>query len=285
MTLYVVATPIGNLGDLSPRALDVLRSADVIACEDTRVTGRLTHHFGIDTPLVSFHAHSSPAAMARLVDRLRSGEQVALVSDAGTPCISDPGRELVEAARAQGIDVVPIPGPSALITALSAVGLPSEPLLFLGFLPRSGKRREQQLRWIAQLPVTAVLYEAPLRVPATLRELAERLGDRPAAVVRELTKRFESIAVASLQELAAQTPEPPRGEVVIVVAPSVDDEASAVDETERTSWVEEAARSLALGVAPSRVAKDLAARSGRGRKEAYQWVLQAQRGSGDLTPE
>ncbi|MGF1509367.1 MAG: 16S rRNA (cytidine(1402)-2'-O)-methyltransferase [Myxococcota bacterium] len=278
MPLFVVATPIGNLQDLAPRALEVLKGVDVIACEDTRVTSRLTRVFGIETPLVSFHSHSPDSVLRDLSARLRDGARVALVSDAGTPGISDPGRELVAAAREMGVEVSPLPGPSALTALVSASGLPAAPLLFLGFLPRSGKRRDQQLRWIEQLPVSTILYESPHRICATLRELAARFGPRPAVLAREMTKRFESFEIGSLSELAERFDEPPRGEVALMIGPASGENAEEDEPGDlETLWVREAGRSLALGRTPSQVAKEMAVRSGRSRKEAYAWVLAAQR--------
>lgn len=278
MGLVIVGTPIGHLADLSPRAAEALGSAALVACEDTRVTKKLLQAHGIETPTTSFHAHSSPSAMERLVERVLTGEQVALVSDAGMPTLSDPGRELVAAVRARGGAVTVVPGPSAPAAALAVAGLATEPHLFLGFLPRQGKRRRQQIEWLAQLPVTGVLFESPRRLPKTLAELAERLGPRTAAVARELTKRFEEVVVAPLPELAARFAEPPRGEIVVLVGPPAVESGPEDDAEDEATWLAEAARGLALGQAPSRLAKELAARSGRPRKTAYAWVMAAQRG-------
>ncbi|MEM1024718.1 MAG: 16S rRNA (cytidine(1402)-2'-O)-methyltransferase [Myxococcota bacterium] len=278
MALVVVGTPIGHLGDLSPRGVEALKNADVVACEDTRVTRKLLQTHGIDVPVSPYHAHSPPAVLQRLADRALAGDDVALVSDAGMPTLSDPGRELVATVRSRGGAVTVVPGPSALTTALAACGLPTEPHLFLGFLPRQGKRRRQQIEWLAQLPVTGVLFESAQRLPKTLGELADRLGERPAAVARELTKRFEEVVVAPLPELAGHFLEPPKGEIVLVVGPGHSSPSEPGDELDESAWVAEAARGLALGMAPSQLAKDLANRSGSPRKKAYDWVMQAQRG-------
>jgi len=218
-TLYVVATPIGNLEDLSARALRVLREVALIAAEDTRVTRKLLSRHGIGTPLTSCHAHTTGSKVEALAARLAAGEDLALVSDAGTPGISDPGGELVRAALAAGARVVPIPGPSAVTAALSAAGLEAGRFVFLGFLPRARAERLRLLAPLRPLPLTLVLYEAPGRVPATLAFLAEALGDRPAALAREVSKQFEEFRRGTLAELAAGCEaDPPRGECVLIVA-------------------------------------------------------------------
>jgi 16S rRNA (cytidine1402-2'-O)-methyltransferase len=217
--LHLVATPIGNLGDLSARAVTVLKGADVIACEDTRVTGKLTHAFGIATPLVSYHEHNAEQMRPRLLARLQKGERVALVSDAGTPLISDPGYKLVRDAAAAGVAVVPIPGPSAALAALIASGLPTDRFFFQGFLPAKSGARKETLAEIATIPATLIVYEAARRLGATLADMASALGDRQAAVGRELTKLHEEVRRGSLTELATHYEEPAKGEAVIVVAP------------------------------------------------------------------
>jgi 16S rRNA (cytidine1402-2'-O)-methyltransferase len=218
-TLYVVATPIGNLGDVSERALVTLRSVAVVAAEDTRVTRRLWARFGIETPLVSFHAQSGERRASELLARLREGDDVALVSDAGTPVVSDPGGELVSAWAGEAGRVVPIPGPSAVLAALMASGIAAPRWSFEGFLPRRGAERRERLARIAADDRATVLFEAPGRTVATLVDLAAVCGDRPAAVCRELTKLHEEVRRGSLSELVAWTTEhPPRGEVTLVVA-------------------------------------------------------------------
>lgn len=219
-TLYVVATPIGNLGDITLRALDVLRAVSVVAAEDTRHTLRIWARHGITTHLVSYHAQSSPAREEELLARLAGGEDVALVSDAGTPLVSDPGASLVAAWVGRGGVVVPIPGPSSVLAALVASGLPAARWSFEGFLPRRGGERRERLGRIAADDRTTVLFEAPGRTAATLRDLAAVCGpERPAAVARELTKLHEEIRRGGLGALAlGATADPPRGEVTIVVA-------------------------------------------------------------------
>jgi 16S rRNA (cytidine1402-2'-O)-methyltransferase len=218
--LYLVATPIGNLGDLSARAISVLKGADIVACEDTRVTGKLTHAFGIATPLVSYHEHNAEQMRPRLLARLQKSERVALVSDAGTPLVSDPGYKLVRDAAAAGIAVVPIPGPSAALAALIASGLPTDRFFFQGFLPAKSGARTETLAEIAVIPATLIIYEAARRLGDTLADMASALGGRQAAVGRELTKLHEEVRRGTLGELAAHyDEEPAKGEAVIVVAP------------------------------------------------------------------
>ena len=217
--LYLVPTPIGNLEDLTFRALRVLQEADLIACEDTRTTGVLCQRYGIETPRTSFHAHNEHGKAAGLVARMAAGETVALVSDAGTPGISDPGFLLVREALAAGVPVVPLPGPTAFVPALVASGLPTDRFVFEGFLPQK-KGRKTRLDALADEPRTVVLYESPHRLVRLLGELAERLGeDRPAAVGRELTKAFEEVRRGTLAELRAHYDAQPkvRGEIVVVV--------------------------------------------------------------------
>jgi 16S rRNA (cytidine1402-2'-O)-methyltransferase len=219
--LYVVATPIGNLGDVTLRALDTLRTVDLIACEDTRVTARLLAHYQIEKPLVSLHQHNERKAAARVLDALQAGKAVALVSDAGTPVVSDPGANLVEAVRAAGIPVVALPGPSAVATAWSVSGMPETGFLFHGFLPARSAERRKLLQSLAAVPYALVFYEAPHRVVDTARDLAEVLGgERRSVVARELTKRFESVHACPLGELVdwlAADENRQRGEFVLIV--------------------------------------------------------------------
>ncbi|MBV8972475.1 MAG: 16S rRNA (cytidine(1402)-2'-O)-methyltransferase [Sphingomonadaceae bacterium] len=227
--LYIVATPIGNLGDLSPRAAAVLAGAAVIAAEDTRVTAKLLAHIGARVPMTPYHDHNADAVRPGLVARAAS-EAVALVSDAGTPLISDPGYKLVRDARAAGVTVVTIPGPCAAIAALTLAGLPPDRFLFLGFLPAKAGARDAAIAEVAGVRATLVLYESGPRAAATLAALAARLGDRPAAVAREISKRFEETAGGTLTALAARYAEaPPRGEVVLVVGPPAGAAMSAAD--------------------------------------------------------
>lgn len=216
----MVATPIGNLGDMSPRAVETLRTADLVLAEDTRATRVLLDHFGIERRPQAAHAHNEARIIPQVLERLGRGARVALVSDAGTPLISDPGSRLVSAVRAAGYPVSPVPGPSALTAALSAAGLDTRRFTFFGFLPRGGRERRALIDEVSTAPHTCVLYEAPGRVAATLHDLAEAGGGGRAAVVaRELTKVFEEFRAGTVSELAAYYHgAPPRGEVVILLA-------------------------------------------------------------------
>jgi len=219
-TLYVVATPIGNLADVSHRALEVLRTVDRIACEDTRWTRKLLTHHGIRTPLTAYHDHNEDRAARSIVERLRSGENVALVTDSGTPLISDPGFRLVRLAVEENVSVVPVPGPSAVAAALSAAGVPPHPFLFAGFLPRKSGARRRRAEGLGDVPATLVFYESPHRVASSLRDLSEVLGEREAAVCREMTKIHEEFLRGTLVELADEAERRPfKGEIVIVVGP------------------------------------------------------------------
>ena len=218
-TLYVVATPIGNLEDITNRALRVLREVDIIACEDTRHTRKLLNHYGIKTKVTSYHDHNERERTVELLQALASGANVAIVSDAGTPSISDPGFRLVSEAGAQDITVVALPGPTALIAALVASGLPTDEFFFAGFLPaRSGTRRTR-LAELREIPATLIFYEAPHRIAATLRDAVEILGEREAVIARELTKIHEEIARGRLSELAERfsSAEKARGEIVLLI--------------------------------------------------------------------
>lgn len=224
-TLWVCGTPIGNLQDASPRLLETLRQVDLVAAEDTRRTLKLLNHFAIKKPLVSYHEHNARQKTPWLLERLRQGARVALVTDAGMPGISDPGTELVQAAAREGIDVRVVPGPSAAVAALAVAGLPTEPCWFEGFLPRSPARRRERLARLRELPATLVFFEAPHRVRESLQAMAGVLGGaRPAAIARELTKVHEEVLRGSLDELArslASRDKPPVGEITIVVGPPV----------------------------------------------------------------
>jgi 16S rRNA (cytidine1402-2'-O)-methyltransferase len=220
--LYVVATPIGNLGDMTARAADVLRRAGLIACEDTRVTARLLQHLGITTRMLPYHDHNGDRMRPRLLDAMHS-EAVALVSDAGTPLISDPGYKLVRDARAAGIMVTSLPGPSAVMAALTVSGLPTDRFLFGGFLPNKSAARRSEIAKYLHLSATLVFFEGPSRAAETLEDLAQVLGLRDGALTRELTKLHEEVRTGTLAELAKSAAEnPPRGEVVLVVGPPGD---------------------------------------------------------------
>jgi 16S rRNA (cytidine1402-2'-O)-methyltransferase len=219
--LYVVATPIGNLEDITMRALRVLKEADVIACEDTRQTLKLLSHFGIQKRLVSYHEHNEIMRAAELIIELEQGAKIALVSDAGTPAISDPGHRLVSLSLRHGIKVVPIPGASAFVTALAASGMPIEQFLFVGFLPAKQSERRKALRTLAEEGRTLVLYEAPHRLLDALEDALEILGNRPGMIAREVTKVYEEFLRDHLENLVEQVrKKPPRGEFTIVIGPA-----------------------------------------------------------------
>jgi 16S rRNA (cytidine1402-2'-O)-methyltransferase len=271
-TLYVVATPLGNLGDLAPRAADVLRRAAVVAAEDTRRTRGLLSHLGASPTLLSFHAHSGERRLETLLEVLGDGRDVALVTDAGTPGVSDPGTDLVAAAREAGFTVVPIPGPSAVATALSAAGLPADRYLFLGFIPRKGTERTRLLARAAGEEWSVVLFEAPSRLAALLRDLAAAAGPgRRAMVARELTKLHEELRAGTLAELADYYSEtPPRGELTIVVEGT----GAPVARPDRTAdAMEEATVLLAEGLSRREVARRLTETLGMPRNDAYRLVM------------
>lgn len=231
--LYIVATPIGNLEDITMRALRILKEADVIACEDTRQTLKLLSHFGIQKRLVSYHEHNEIMRASELIIELEEGAQVALVSDAGTPAISDPGHRLVSLSLRHGIKVVPVPGASALVAALAASGMPMEQFLFVGFLPSRQSERRKTLRALAQEPRTLVLYEAPHRLLDSLEDALEILGNRPAVIAREVTKVYEEFVRDHLENLVDSVrKKPPRGEITIVIGTSDGQPAHHSDATE-----------------------------------------------------
>ena len=265
-SLIVVATPLGNREDLSPRAIRVLRDADLVACEDTRHTGTLLRAHDIRTPLTSFFEHNERAKLGEVLAAIEAGKTVALVSDAGTPGISDPGYRLVREARTRGIPVIPVPGPSAGITALSVSGLPTDRFLFVGFLPkRAGARREAIIE-LQHERATIVFYESPLRIVSTLEALRETLGDREAFLCREATKLHEEYVLASLSALARLLEErrPVRGEIVLVVAgASARVEANA--ETSDALFAE----LVAAGKSRREAAKEVARRTGLPAREVY----------------
>lgn len=272
-TVYVVATPIGNLEDVTDRARRVLSEVDLIACEDTRRTGRLCARLGVRTPRISLHAHNEGRRIPSLLRRLESGGSIALASDAGTPLLSDPGERLVAAAIERGVAVVPIPGPSAILAALVVSGLPIVPFTFLGFPPRRGKSRDAWMREAARAVGTVVLFEAPHRIVQTLRDLHASLGPRRAAVSRELTKRFEEVVRGRLGQLEVPAP---RGELTVVVAPPDEPAAERTEEGGTDALVDELLRS---GVTASRAARELAIALGIPRSEAYRRLLARKPGS------
>ncbi|CAA9571071.1 MAG: 16S rRNA (cytidine(1402)-2'-O)-methyltransferase [uncultured Thermomicrobiales bacterium] len=265
-TLHVVATPIGNLEDMTPRAQRVLSDVALIAAEDTRRTGALLRHFGISTPMVSYHAHNERRRRARLLAALNEGD-VALVTDAGTPGISDPGNDLVAAAHAAGYPVSPVPGASSLAAAVSASGLVPGPFVTIGFLPRETAARRLVIARVAATGMPFVVYEAPSRVAATLGELWDALGPRPAVVLRELTKLHEEVRPGSLADLSVwATADEPRGEVVVVVAGAEDEPAAAIGD-DIPALVGTLRRS---GLTASAAAREAAAITGRPRSELYE---------------
>lgn len=271
--LYIVSTPIGNLADITYRAVTVLGSVDRILAEDTRRTSILLRHYGISTPLFSAHAHNEAARAAQLVEWLNAGEEVAIVSDAGTPLLSDPGARIVQRVLEAGHEVAPVPGASALLAALVGSGLDPEPFTFFGFTPRSGGARSARLEEIAALGHTAVLYEAPGRVARLLSDLLERCSaDRRVVVARELTKLHETFFRGTLAEAVAYYDrEPARGEVVVLVEGAGEEEVEGESQVE--SAYELARELLSGGGRPSAVARELARRFGLARNRAYEIVL------------
>ncbi len=227
--LYLVATPIGNLGDLSARAIETLSAVDVIYCEDTRHTGLLLNHFNIKKPTRSLHTHNERERTDEVVEALKSGRDVAYVSDAGMPGVSDPGAMLVAACQREGLPHTVIPGASAAVIAAVLSGLPAQPFSFFGFLPRESKPRREMLDAIAGIRHQVILYESPHRVQATLKDLLDRFGDGPAAVLRELTKRFETVETGTLKELIERFSEEPKGECVIAFVPGQKEAETAPD--------------------------------------------------------
>lgn len=265
--LFVVATPIGNLEDITLRALRVLKEVDLIAAEDTRVTAKLLHHYQIPTRMVAWHAHSSSRKLQQLVTQLQGGAQIALVTDAGTPAISDPGANLVSAALSAGIRVVPIPGVSAPTTLLSVAGQPHPQFVFLGFLPRKPIDRRRLFTPLRHVPYPCLFFESPERLPETLRGLQEILGDRTAVVGRELTKRFEAVVRGQLSELIERFQAGTvRGEVVVLIEP---DDSSASDENAELAVEAAVRRHLAVGSSVRDAAAAAAAECDVGRSRAY----------------
>lgn len=266
--LHIVATPIGNLGDLSPRAADTLRRADRILVEDTRVTAKLLSHIGAKVPMARYDDHTSEADRARFVDALATSA-IALVSDAGTPLISDPGYKLVRAARAAGHSVHTVPGPSAAIAALTLAGLPTDRFLFLGFLPSKAKARHDAIAEIAAVRATLVFYESGPRLGDALAALAETLGERDAAVAREISKLHEECITGTLGQLAMRYAEAsPKGEIVIVVGPPADAPEASDDDLDAA--LDEALSRLA----PSRAAAEVAEKLGIPRRRVYARALE-----------
>jgi 16S rRNA (cytidine1402-2'-O)-methyltransferase len=279
--LYLVATPIGNLRDVSLRALEILAAADLIACEDTRVTRKLTGHYGIATPLTPYHDHNAATALPKLIARLADGARIGLVSDAGTPLVSDPGYRLVRAAQAAGCPVTTAPGASAALAAVTVAGLPTDRFFFEGFLPAKEAARRTRIAALAPIPATLVLFETGPRLAAALADLTAGLGDRAAAVCRELTKLHEEVRRETLAALArdyAALPAP-RGEIVLVVAPPADPQPAGADEVDR--MLRDALARLSVKDA----VEEVAGLSGRPRREVYRRALALKGGNRDGAAE
>jgi 16S rRNA (cytidine1402-2'-O)-methyltransferase len=266
--LHIVATPIGNLRDTTLRALETLAAADLIACEDTRVTRKLLDHYGITTPLTPYHDHNAAAARPKLLARLAAGAAIALVSDAGTPLVSDPGFKLVRAVHEAGHAVTAVPGPSAALAALAVAGLPSDRFFFEGFLPAKAGQRQTRIAELARIPATLLLFETGPRLAAALGDLAAGLGAREAAVCRELTKLHEEVRRGELASLAAhyETAGAPRGEIVLVIAPPATSTADAGD-------IDALLRNALARVSLKEAVAEITTVTGRPRREIYQRAL------------
>ena len=277
-TLYLVATPIGNLSDITHRALQVLNDADLIACEDTRHTKKLLNHYGINTRTISYHEHNEQQRAAELIGLLKQGQTIAVVSDAGTPAISDPGFRLVREAIANDVQVVPIPGPSALIAALIAAGLPTDEFFFGGFLPARSNARRARLSELRSVPGTLIFYEAPHRLAATLKDALEILGEREAVVARELTKLHEEIRRGRLSELGEHydNQQNARGEIVLLIDRNVIGAAISAN-TNVAALVEQFEQE---GLDHRAALKKAARELGLSRAEAYRKLLTEKSGRG-----
>jgi 16S rRNA (cytidine1402-2'-O)-methyltransferase len=270
--LYIVATPIGNLGDITLRALDVLRRADAILCEDTRVTATLARRYGLEAERIAYHDHNADAVRPRLIARLAAGAALALVSDAGTPLISDPGFKLVREAAAAGIPLTAVPGASAALAALTVAGLPTDRFLFAGFLPAKSAARRRELRELAPVPASLIFYETAPRLETALADMAAMLGDRPAAVARELTKLHEEVRRGGLVMLAEHYRKagPPKGEIVVIVGPPV--AQTTVTDAEIDAQLSTALETTSLREASAAVA----AATGLPRRQVYARALALQ---------
>jgi 16S rRNA (cytidine1402-2'-O)-methyltransferase len=266
--LHIVATPIGNLRDMTLRALEVLAAADVIACEDTRVTRKLLDHYGIATPLTPYHDHNAAEARPKLIARLAAGDAVALVSDAGTPLVSDPGFKLVRAAQEAGHPVTAAPGASAALAALAVAGLPTDRFFFEGFLPAKSAQRRARIAVLARIPATLLLFESGPRLAASLADLADGLGARAAAVCRELTKLHEEVRRGDLATLAAhyETASAPKGEIVLAIGPPAEQQTEAAD-------LDELLRHALSRLSLKEAVGEIAAVTGQPRREVYQRAL------------
>lgn len=274
-TLYIVGTPIGNLSDFSPHAIEVLKSVDFIAAEDTRVTLKLLNHFEIRATLISYHEHNAASRGPELLQRLMNGENGAIVTDAGMPCISDPGEGLVSLCHDNNIPLATVPGPTAAMTALAASGLPTDRFLFEGFLPIKKGERDAALQMVSRLPHTLIFYEAPHRLRQTLAALLEGLGDRPVTLCRELTKLHEELCRTTLAAAAAEyTQREPRGEYVLIVAGA--EENSSSDQVTMEQAVGLVRRLAADGASLSDAARQIAKETGYRKGELYRQALEAE---------
>ena len=253
--LYVVSTPIGNLGDITVRALETMAACALIACEDTRVTSTLTHRFGLKVPLIAYHEHNAEKQRPKILEQLQAGKAVALVSDAGTPLVSDPGYRLVQAVLEEGFRVIPVPGASAPMAALVASGLPNDTVLFAGFLPHKNGPKARRLEELAKVPATLVFFESPHRAGATLQSMAEVLGpDRDAVLAREITKKFETFERGSLSGLAECFADSPvKGEIVLLIGPPETSPQS--DAGDADALLVEALKEMPVSAAAKKVAK------------------------------
>ncbi|EHG26022.1 16S rRNA (cytidine(1402)-2'-O)-methyltransferase [Selenomonas noxia] len=276
--LYLCATPIGNLGDITYRAVETLRAADCIAAEDTRHTRTLLAHYDIHTPMTSYHEHNKEAKGSELIARLIAGETIVCVSDAGLPGIADPGGDLAQRAIAEGIPVTPLPGANAALSALICAGLPLEGFVFVGFLPRRGKKRREVLARLAAYPETLIFYEAPHRLRETLAAIAEALGaERRACAARELTKKFEEFRRGTLGELLAHYRESePRGEFVLIVA-GADESAAAAADAAAETLMERYEAHIVAGLDKKEAMRRTAQELGISRREVYQALLVGER--------
>ncbi|MCR6629517.1 MAG: 16S rRNA (cytidine(1402)-2'-O)-methyltransferase [Magnetospirillum sp.] len=275
--LYLVATPIGNMGDITYRAVEVLRAADLVACEDTRISGKLMARLGLDRPLSPYHEHNAERARPALIARLKEGAVVALISDAGTPLVSDPGYRLVRACVAEGIAVTALPGASAVTTALQLSGLPNDRFLFAGFLPNKAAARRQALRELARVPATLVFFESPNRLAESLGDMAAVLGPRAAAVARELTKLHEEVARDDLFTLANRyAGAAPKGEIVVVVGPPDPEVAAGPEDLDQRLRA-----AVAEGASVKDAAALVAAETGHPRRDVYARALKLFRQGND----
>lgn len=269
-TLYVCATPIGNLADITLRVLEVLREADLVAAEDTRHSRKLLQHYDINTPMTSYHEHNEKKKALELVERLKAGQAIALISDAGLPGISDPGSEVIRLCQTENIPVDVLPGPNAALTALILSGMPTEHFAFHGFLPSATGERKRTLEGLAEYPLTQIFYEAPHRLTTTLQAMAEFFPARQAAVVRELTKLHQEVhrgTITELMEIFEKTP--PRGECCIVIAPYIPVQPVGGPQ----EWRQEVKEGIHQGLSKQEAMKDVAKRYGVSKRDVYRALL------------